>query len=368
MRVLIADDSTFMRQALARVIQSDPALELVGRAKDGREAVAMAKELAPDVITLDVEMPEMDGLTALRHILRETKNPPHVLMCSSLTTQGSTASLQALRLGAADVLAKENGAILPGGQSFNDEYLRRVKALAADAADKKKHPTPAPGSIPGSAASPTSGKAKSVEKNPLPVIGRDQFDLVVIGSSTGGPPVLETILAALPAGFPLPVVVAQHMPKLFTESMASRLNELCSLPVIHAQHRDLIEPGKIYICPGHEHSQLISYAGGQLRLRTSIEPKEEVYYPSVNVLFNSAAEATGKRTLAVVLTGIGEDGTRGATQLRKQGATVYAQDRASCVVYGMPRSIAQAGQASAVLTPVQIAATIAKIGPRSAAA
>ncbi len=353
MRVLIADDSTFMRSALGRAIRSDAALELVGSAKNGREAIELAKQLRPDVVTLDIEMPEMDGLTALRHILRAVPETA-VLMCSSLTTAGSEASLQALRLGAADVIAKENGATMPGGQSFHDEYLRRVKALGQTAVDKRG---PAPSTTP-----PARGdKTKSV-------IGLAHARLVLIGSSTGGPPVLETILAALPADYPAPVVIAQHMPRVFTESMAKRFDELCSLPVIHLSHRDSVVPGKVYICPGHEHSHLLNYAAGQVRVKTSPEPKDQLYYPSVNVLFETGAAIDPKHTVAVVLTGIGEDGRSGAEKLKQAGGTILAQDRASCVVYGMPRAIAEANLADAVLTPEQIAQTLAGVGRRSLAA
>ncbi len=347
MRVLIADDSTFMRQALARAVTEASDLEVVGRARDGREAVAMAKELRPDVITLDIEMPEMDGLTALRHIMREA--PTKVLMCSSLTQEGSVQSLQALRMGAADVIGKVNGSTLPGGRSFHEEFIRRVRGLAQ--ASRDTAPPPAPRSA-----------RDSFQINPA------HYDLIVIGSSTGGPPVVETLLTALGPRQRLPIVVGQHMPAVFSKAMADRLNELCSLPVIHAQNGTSIEPGHVYICPGNEHSHIVRYAGDSLRLKVGEEPKDHLYHPSVDALFSSAAQARGKKTLAIILTGIGDDGADGAEALRKSGATVLAQDQASCVVYGMPRAVAERGLASAVMTPDEIAKILGQFGKSAIAA
>lgn len=365
MRVLVADDSTFMRQALTRALSAEPTIEVVGRARNGVEAVKLAKELKPDVITLDIEMPEMDGLTALRRIMREA--PTQVLMCSSLTTEGSVQSLQALRLGAADVLAKVNGATLPGGKTFHDELVRLVKALGQE--NRFNRPTTPTASA---ASAGTSGSAATTpppaRRSKVPVLRRDRFDLVVIGSSTGGPPVLETVLSKIPAGFPLPIVIAQHMPRLFTESMAIRLNEICQANVVHASHGTIVEPGTVYVCPGNQHSHLVNYAGGNLRLKVSDEPADALYHPSVNVLFDTAAQITGGRTLAAIMTGIGDDGSRGAETLFKQGATILAQDRESCVVYGMPRSVAEHGHASAVLTPAHIGEAIASLASRAAAA
>ncbi len=350
MRVLIADDSAFMRQALARAAGDADGLEVVGRAKNGREAVELAQQLKPDAISLDIEMPEMDGLTALRHIMRAC--PTRVLMCSSLTTAGSVQSLQALRMGAADVIAKENGATLPGGKTFHEEYVRRLKALAQSSVDARHH-------------THTETKHRSATAWKAPPLS--QIDLIVVGSSTGGPPVLETVLAGASPGLSVPIVVAQHMPRLFTESMANRLNDILSTPVVHAEHGTALRPGNIYICPGNEHTHILRYAGNQLRLKVGPEPATDLYYPSVDALFGSAATATKDRTLAFILTGIGEDGSKGAKALRDAGGHVVAQDRPSCVVYGMPRSVAEKGLASAVLSPDEMATALRTMTAKAAA-
>ncbi|MEM7576149.1 MAG: chemotaxis-specific protein-glutamate methyltransferase CheB [Planctomycetota bacterium] len=353
MRVLIADDSAFMRQALARAIAETSGLEVVGRAKNGKEAVDLATQLKPDAISLDIEMPEMDGLTALRHIMRAC--PTRVLMCSSLTTAGSVQSLQALRMGAADVIAKENGATLPGGVTFHQEYIRRLQALAESSVEARDT----------SANKLTNTNQGSVDAWTPPCLNR--LDLIAIGSSTGGPPVLETILAAVSPTLPVPVVVAQHMPRIFTESMANRLNDVVTTPVVHAQNGTPLKPGHIYICPGGEHAHIVKSAGHQLRLKTGPEPSTDLYYPSVDALFSSAAEATGARTLAFILTGIGEDGSIGAKALRDAGGHLVAQDRQSCVVYGMPRSVAERDLASSVMTPAEIASLLGSLTAKVAA-
>ncbi|MEM1097331.1 MAG: chemotaxis-specific protein-glutamate methyltransferase CheB [Planctomycetota bacterium] len=352
MRVLIADDSAFMRQALASAIAETSGLEVVGRAKNGKEAVELAQQLKPDAVSLDIEMPEMDGLTALRHIMRAC--PTQVLMCSSLTTAGSVQSLQALRMGAADVIAKENGATLPGGVSFHQEYVRRLQALAESNVESRKL-TP---------NNQTNTRQKSEHWTaPRP----ERLDLIAIGSSTGGPPVLETILAAVTPGLSIPIVVAQHMPNIFTQSMANRLNDVLKVPVVHGEHGSSLRPGQITICPGGEHAHVVRYAGNQLRIKTGPEPKTDLYYPSVDALFSSSAQATGARTLAMILTGIGEDGSKGAKAIRGAGGHMIAQDRKSCVVYGMPRSVSEAGLASAVMTPSQMSGVLGGLITKAAA-
>ncbi|MEM1446290.1 MAG: chemotaxis-specific protein-glutamate methyltransferase CheB [Planctomycetota bacterium] len=352
MRVLIADDSAFMRQALARAIAETSGLEVVGRAKNGKEAVELATQLKPDAISLDIEMPEMDGLTALRHIMRAC--PTRVLMCSSLTTQGSVQSLQALRMGAADVIAKENGATLPGGVSFHQEYVRRLQALAESSAEERL----------GKTEDQTKTKQISTSWHPPRL---ERLNLIAIGSSTGGPPVLEKVLSAIQPGLSVPVVVAQHMPQIFTASMAHRLNEVVRVPVIHAEHGTPLRPGAVYICPGGEHAHVVKYAGNQLRLKVGPEPKTDLYFPSVDALFGSAADATGARTLSFILTGIGEDGSKGAKALQEAGGHVVAQDRKSCVVYGMPRSVVERGLASAVMNPDQMADLLTGLTAKAAA-
>jgi two-component system chemotaxis response regulator CheB len=342
-RVLVTDDSTFMRTALVRALEAEGGMTVVARARNGKEAVELAKQHQPDVITMDIEMPEMDGLTALRKIMRES--PTRVLMCSSLTTEGSVQSMQALRMGAADVIAKDNGPTIPGSAGFLQEFVKRVKAIGAS---KMALTTLQP-----QAASPRGTES-------IPDLRAAQFDVVLIGSSTGGPPVLETLLTAVPVGFPLPVIVAQHMPMVFTRSMANRLGEICSVPVRHLDTGESVRPGHIMICPGGLHT----HVRGSLkatRVTCEIEPSSFLYKPSVDVLFQTAAAIYGSRVLGIVLTGIGEDGAIGAQAIRSAGGTILSQDQASCVVYGMPRAVAERQLSNAILSPSMIARVLSNL-------
>lgn len=348
MRVLVTDDSAFMRRAVRTMLEADPNIEVVGSAKNGREAVDLAKALKPDVITLDIEMPEMDGLTALRHIMRTA--PTQVLMLSSLTTEGSTASLQALKLGAAHVLAKDQSQFSMNMSKIQAELLSTVKALAK--------------SNPHRGAKVKQAPTARVD---IPRFRPTQFDLVCIGSSTGGPPVLETILGALPATVQPPIVVAQHMPEIFTRSMADRLDKLCALRVKHVEERETIESGCIYRARGGKHLHVKKTGSGRLEARVGDEPTDAIYRPSVDALFSSATAATGARTLGIVLTGIGSDGLEGAKELHKIGGTILAQDQASCVVYGMPKSVDQAGITTASLSPTDIAKSLCGLARQAAA-
>lgn len=348
MRILITDDSVFMRSAIGRVLEEQPDFEIVGKARNGREAVELAKELRPDVVTMDIEMPEMDGLTALRRIMRES--PTQVLMCSTLTTAGSLQSLQALRLGAADVIPKDLSPDPKVKKAFLDDLVRRIRGLGQSDRHRADKPAPKP-------AAPAE----------IPTFRADQFDVVCIASSTGGPPVLETLMAGLPAGLNLPVVIGQHMPRVFTESMARRLNDVCALDVVHAEDGMELEAGKVYVAPGGIHTHLERASLARRRLRMSEEPKTALYMPSADVLFGSAAKVCHRRVLGVILTGIGDDGLEGAKVLHACGAPILAQDKASCVVYGMPRAVAEAGYATASLSPDDIAAALGRMTSRVAA-
>jgi len=338
-----------MRRAVSTMLAADPDIEVVGIAHDGKEAVELAKTLKPDVITLDIEMPVMDGLAALRHIMRTA--PTQVLMLSSLTTEGSTASLQALKLGAADVLAKDQSQFSMNMSKMQGKLIETVKALAQSNPHRR-----------------TSGTVKSTAPTQIPTFRPNQFDLVCIGSSTGGPPVLETILGALPENFKPPVVVAQHMPEIFTRSMASRLDKMCALSVVHVEERETIEPGRIYLARGGKHMHVHKLSSGRLEARISTEPADAIYRPSVDALFSSAAKATGAKTLGIVLTGIGADGLEGGKGLHAIGGTLLAQSQETCVVYGMPKSVNDAGITAASLPPADIGKSLTSLSGSAAAA
>lgn len=347
-RVLIVDDSAFMRTALARLLRTSDRIDVIETARNGQEGLDKAKALKPDVVTLDIEMPVLDGLTALRRIRSECSPPPAVLMCSSLTREGSHEALKALRLGAADIIAKDGSNFSMHMDAMRDDLVEKVLAIAAGAARKTT----------------VSAAAGVVSSKPVK-FRPGEFDLICIGSSTGGPPVLETLIAALPTSLACPVLIAQHMPVMFTKSLAERLGEDTKLKVRHGEHGMAVEARTIYMAPGGLHTRIMRKAG-KLVLDISDEPKSAVYRPSVNELFRSASEVGASRVLAIVCTGMGDDGAVGAKALKATGrAFIIAQDLPSCVVYGMPKAVAQAGLADASLPPDEIARALGTLGSGS---
>ena len=348
-RVLVTDDSAFMRRAIRQMLEEEPDIEVVAVAHDGKMAVDYAKQHQPDLITLDIEMPVMDGLTALRQIMRQCPST-QVLMISSLTTEGSTASLQALRMGAADVIAKDHSTCAANILEIKKHLVRRVRELAKAKKPALAHDKP----------------ASVTAHTTVPTLRISDYRILAIGSSTGGPPVLETILSTLPSDFPLPIVIAQHMPEVFTQSMAKRLNDFCQITVNHGETGMALKPGNAYIAPGGKHAH-VQGRPGRLTLLVNDEPADASYKPSVTALFESCVKATGKHTLGIVLTGIGSDGLEGAKPLHELGATLIAQDEASSVVYGMPRAIAEAGIADAKLNPAAIAQLLQQMHAKQAA-
>lgn len=370
MRVLVIDDSAFMRKAISQALASDPTIEVVGTACNGQDGLEKAKKLSPDVVTLDIEMPVMDGMAALVRIRAECPEPkPAVLMCSTLTSAGSHEALKALRLGAADVIAKDPQALGSGAEAARGELVAKVRAVGEPVARRRSAmgaPTPSPTVV--RAARPLPARADGAPTVQAPrsidLEGR-AFELVVIGSSTGGPPVLETILTALPADFPCPVVVAQHMPFMFTKSMSERLDEMCAVTTVHAEDGMALRAGCVYMIPGGKHGR-VKRAGARLAIEVGEEPKSALYRPSANELFASGAGACGPRCLGVMLTGMGDDGVVGARLLHAAGGPIIAQDAESCVVYGMPRAVVDSGLACAAMPPQGIAQVLARLSPTRA--
>lgn len=367
MRVLVVDDSAFMRKAISQALASDPSIEVVGTACNGQDGLDKAKKLAPDVVTLDIEMPVMDGMAALIRIRSECPEPkPAVLMCSTLTSAGSHEALKALRLGAADVIAKDPQALGTGAEAARGELLAKVKAVGEPVARRRATmgvPSAAPAFIRAARPVPPRPDGAPAVQAPRSIdLEGKSFDLVVIGSSTGGPPVLETILTALPADFPCPVIVAQHMPFMFTKSMSERLDEVCAVTTVHAEDGMVLRAGCVYLIPGGKHGR-VKRAGARLTIEVGEEPKSALYRPSANELFASAAGACGPRCLGVMLTGMGDDGVVGARLLHAAGGPIVAQDAESCVVYGMPRAVVDSGLAAAAMPPAGIAQALARLSP-----
>ncbi len=319
-RTLIVDDSAFFRRRILALLAPEPGITVVGEAANGLEAVEAVARLRPDVVTMDVEMPVLDGIAAVRRIMRDT--PTAVLMFSSFTDAGARATLDALAAGALDFLPKRWQDMAEQPELAARRFCDKVLALGRRPAARATAAAPA-----------------------LPRL-RD-FELVTIGASTGGPVAIERLLQALPAGFTVPVVVLQHMPAAFTAAYAARLDGLCAVRVREATDGGALAPGVAYVAPGGRQLRLQRRDGGwSVRFGND----EARYGPSVDVAFGSLAACGAARTLAIVLTGMGADGRDGARLLKRTGATVWAQDESSSVVWGMPQAVIAAGLADEVLS------------------
>lgn len=365
-KVLVVDDSGFFRRRLAEILNSDPQIKVVGTATNGLEAVEQTLALHPDVITMDYEMPVMDGITAVRKIMQ--RQPTPVLMFSSLTYEGARVSLDALDAGAADYLPKNFEDISRNPDKVRQMLCERVHALArsnrqslgasfvssasppavAPRVTRTRSLTPAPAPMPVTAESP--------RRSPAP--GKRQYKLIAIGTSTGGPVALQKILTKLPASFPVPILLIQHMPGAFTAAFAERLDKLCQITVKEAKEGDMLRPGVALLAPGGK--QMMVDARGAVRILPGDERLN--YKPSVDVTFGSAARTLQDKVLAIVLTGMGADGREGARMLKQAGSSVWAQDEASCVIYGMPMAVVKANLADGVYDLDEIARYLTELG------
>jgi len=356
-RILIVDDSAVMRSILRSVIASDSKLEVAGTAADGASALGLVELNRPDLILLDVEMPVMNGLATLKQIRRLSHTMP-VIMCSSLTRSGASVTIEALAEGASDYVTK------PAGHSSREQAFRALsqdllpKICALTATSESRAATPAAALADQPIAPPL--KARPIATNP---------SVVAIGVSTGGPAALDLVLPVLPAHFPLPVLVVQHMPEVFTRLFAQRLNHRCLLPVHEAGEGDFVQPGSILIARGDWHMEILApdRPGALPRIHLSKEPPENHCRPAVDVLFRSAVKVYGAGVLGVVLTGMGSDGLAGCRLISNQGGSIIAQDRFTSTVWGMPGAVIQAGLAHKILPLPAIAPEIVRLANRVAA-
>ncbi|KTT30589.1 chemotaxis protein CheY [Pseudomonas oryzihabitans] len=353
-KVLVVDDSGFFRRRLKEILAADPNISVVGTASNGREGVDQALALRPDVITMDYEMPMMDGITAVRHIMQKCPTP--VLMFSSLTHEGARVTLDALDAGAVDYLPKNFEDISRNPASVQKLLCEKIHhiarsnrrfAVAPSVAAAAAPAAPAPTSArPTPRPAPNAGTpvphAPAAPASPPPK--RKHYRLVAIGTSTGGPVALQRVLTQLPANFPAPLVLIQHMPAAFTKAFAERLDKLCRISVKEAEDGDQLRPGLALLAPGGK--QMMVDGRGTVKILPGDERLN--YKPCVDVTFGSAAKAYADKVLAVVLTGMGADGREGARMLKQVGSQVWAQDEASCVIYGMPMAIAKANLADAI--------------------
>jgi two-component system chemotaxis response regulator CheB len=339
-RVLVVDDSAFMRFSITRHLSETPGLQVVGAARDGVEALALIPQLKPDVVTLDVEMPRMDGLTVLREIMAHQPLP--VIMLSSLTSEGARETVQALTWGAVDFVTKP--ASKANIESVIEEVVWKIRRAAGSRIDanplaRRPEPLQAP-----------------VERKPGRSLRRDDR-VVIIGASTGGPRALNTLITQLPAELPAAVVIVQHMPAGFTRSLAERLDSLSQLAVKEAAPGDKLETGRALIAPGGFHLTFDSAGSAAVNQN----PPVHGVRPAVDVTMASLAQHFGPATLGIVLTGMGCDGALGATLIRAAGGRMIAEEESTCVVYGMPRSVIEAGQADQIAPLHKIAAAIEQI-------
>lgn len=332
-RVLVVDDSAFMRTILERMLKSEPSIEIIASASNGKEAVEKTLRLKPDVVTMDVEMPIMDGLHALKEIMSQAPIP--VLMVSSMTQEGANVTLDALDLGAIDYVAKPGASLSLSMLELKEELISKIRSAAQSVPVLPKLHYVRP----------------NVQHTSQPPALHTNIDwVIVIGSSTGGPPAVQQILLSLPANLRAPVIIAQHMPKSFTSAFASRMNQLCAIRVKEAVHGETIQQSVAYICPGDAQTRFSRRDGSNYSF--SITPnslEKERYAPCIDTLFFSASENFGRKTIGIILTGMGEDGVRGLKNLKLIGALTIAQDRNSSVVYGMPRAALEQGAVTRVL-------------------
>jgi two-component system chemotaxis response regulator CheB len=342
-RVLVVDDSVVIRRLVSEELARDPGLEVAGTAANGRIALARLPQVNPDLVILDVEMPEMDGLQTLKE-LRKTYPRLPVLMFSSLTERGAEATLDALALGATDYFTKptSQGGVEASLRVVREELIPEIKAVCAAAAVREGKARPA-----APAAAPPS----------RPAAATGTVQVLAIGASTGGPNALAEVFSRLPADFPVPIVVVQHMPPMFTRLLAERLSAQSPVRVHEAASGGVLQPGHAFVAPGGHHMIVVRDAG-QYRVLLHQDPPENSCRPAVDVLLRSLARACGANSLTVILTGMGQDGLRGCETVRAAGGQVLAQDEATSVVWGMPGYVARAGLADRVLPLALIPAEV----------
>ncbi|VVN86022.1 Chemotaxis response regulator protein-glutamate methylesterase of group 1 operon [Pseudomonas fluorescens] len=356
-KVLVVDDSGFFRRRVSEILSADSNIQVVGTATNGKEAIDQALALKPDVITMDYEMPMMDGITAVRHIMQRCPTP--VLMFSSLTHEGARVTLDALDAGAVDFLPKNFEDISRNPEKVKQLLCEKILSIARSNRRVSTYSAPAPVAAPAPTPSPSSvgsfGGSAPVRPAPIPARAhtataslpapkRKAYKLVAIGTSTGGPVALQRVLTQLPANFPAPIVLVQHMPAAFTKAFAERLDKLCRISVKEAEDGDILRPGLALLAPGGK--QMMIDGRGAVKILPGDERLN--YKPCVDITFGSAAKSYGDKVLAVVLTGMGADGREGARLLKQGGSSIWAQDEASCVIYGMPMAIVKAELADAV--------------------
>ncbi|MGB0468046.1 MAG: protein-glutamate methylesterase/protein-glutamine glutaminase [Pontibacterium sp.] len=368
-KVLIVDDSAFFRKRITELLDIDPRITVVGTAVDGRDAIEKVKQLRPDVVTMDVEMPQMNGIEALRVIMKEC--PTHVMMLSSLTREGATTTLKALEAGAADYQPKDIrewvAGASPSKELFRDKVVAlgrhrlrvgRVRRVASIAMKREAQVSPSATAPQAQVSRPPRSVMPALPKSGYSGRRFPECRIVVIGSSTGGPAALQKILIQLPEHYPYPILLIQHMPKAFTAVFAERLNQQCKINIKEAVDGDLLKPGHALLAPGGQ--QLIVDPRNPERVKILPGDERMTYKPSVDIAYASVARSFGSDVLAIILTGMGADGTEGARLLRRNNATIWAQDEQSSTIFGMPGSIIKENLADEILALDEIGTLLCK--------
>lgn len=360
-KVLVVDDSSFFRRRLSDILSKEADLNVIDVAVDGKDAVAKAIALKPDVITMDIEMPLLNGIEAVKQIM--AKAPTSILMFSSLTHKGAKATLEALEAGALDFLPKKFNEIAANSEDAGKLLRERVLELARKKGRLRSR-IPAARPLSSFSANKSSLRSRSPETFSTPPTKRVRqekiYKLLAIGTSTGGPVALQTVLTKIPANFPLPILLIQHMPAAFTPAFAARLDSLCQIKVKEAASGDILKPGCAYLAPGGQ-QMIIDGTESAAKIKVLEDNSPRITYkPSVDISFGSAAKIFQGDVLALILTGMGSDGREGARMLKSKGATIWAQDEESCVVYGMPQAITVAGLTDLSLPLAEISDNILK--------
>jgi len=349
-KVLIVDDSALMRKKVREMLESDPDIEVVGAARDGQDGVTKARALKPDVITMDINMPVMDGLTALCIVIEENICP--VIMLSSLTQEGAATTFEAMELGAFDYVAKPGGTVSINIDEVREDLITKVKAAVKAGNSKLRRKT----------AKPVKKKlvVEQEEEEPLEL---DEYPAVCIGISTGGPKTIFDVLPELEKNFPAAVFMVQHMPPSFTATYARRLNEYCRIHVKEAEAGEEVRPGVCYLGKGGFHMTLYKKPGGKIIIRLTKKP-EHHFVPSVDVMMDSVRSCFGDKTIGVLMTGMGDDGANSMVKIRKGGGFTIAESEESCIVFGMPKEAIARGGADVVIPSTKIAGELSRIVKR----
>lgn len=355
--VVVVDDSAFMRKSISMMLESDPEIKVVATARDGQEGIDMIKKFHPHLVTMDIEMPGMNGLDALRIIMKEMPLP--VLMFSSLTTEGADATMEALNLGAVDFIPKDMSYVNVNIASKKGELIEKVKNIGNSATLRLRFARMGR-TTPVTAAAGTAPKSPAAAMRSVATPSRRDFQAMVLGISTGGPFALLHMLPQLPETFPLGIAIVQHMPPRFTRSLADRINSLSHITVKEAEEGDVMQPGLAMIAPGGKHLTFRKSAGETIA-HISDMPDNTLYRPSADIMMTSAIETFNAPLLGVIMTGMGKDGLEGLRLIKKKGGYVVAQNEESCVVYGMPKAAVDDGVADAIVPLDDIASVLYQV-------